>query len=165
MKEIFRSNWKRHFLKLNSIVSGLKEIEFKNVINSANEQRIWEYAKLEEFQLPYVFATLIEFPRANSWMRDGVHIRDHWYRFWFDASVRRYDDLWIHRPPDKPLLFCSAWYDLPKRAKKPSSKNLVDTDKKELNPSFLEWEASENRPPKWVQKDVEAWLNQKFQVD
>ena len=32
------------------------------VIGIATQERIWEYANLEEYQIPYIFATLMDYP-------------------------------------------------------------------------------------------------------
>lgn len=161
IKRAFLANWQKHFCQLDWIVKGLAIDEFINVIKTANNERIWEYASLEDFQLPYVFATLMDFPPSRSYkMRDGKPARHCWFRCWFDASVQRYDDLWIHR--ERPLMFWRAWYELPKARRKPSSEDLIDSYSLELTSGFL----TNNRTAlPFVESKIATWLTRNFRID
>lgn len=140
---------------LNWLVKGLAADEFIEIIKAANRERIWEYAQLEVVQLPYIFATLADFPQSRSFKgRDGTPARKKWFRCWFDATVQRYDDLWIHR--EGPLLFWRAWYDLPPGKRKPGSEDLNDSYDMELSADFLGYDVSLNP---YAEKKVSAWLD------
>lgn len=159
IKAAFLANWEKHYSKLNSIVTKLAIQEFKNVINTANKERIWEYAQLEEFHLPYVFATLMDFPPCRSYKKDGRPARKEWYRCWFDATVRRYDDIWIYR--ETPLKFWRAWYEPPEGKKKPRTEDPKGSDWGVLDATFLSWE---NNLQQFVKTEMTKWFDQNFRV-
>ena len=160
IKTSFLEKWQKHFSMLDWLVKGLAIEEFIKVITTANRERIWEYAKLEPFQLPYVFATLLDFPPSRSFKgKDGNPVRKKWFRCWFDATVQCYDDLWIQR--DTPLLFWRAWYDLPAGKKKPSSEDLLDSYGMEPSADFLEYHKSLHS---YVEKKISDWLNRNLKM-
>jgi hypothetical protein len=97
LKAVFAASWQKHFLKLNQLVNALHCDEFKNVVRLADQEHIWNYAALAEYQLPYIFATLMDYPSTNSLKINGVCIRKCWFRCWFESTITRYDDLWIIR--------------------------------------------------------------------
>lgn len=159
MKAAFREHWIQHFSMLEWLVTGLHVDEFIEVIQLANKERIWEYAQLQEFQLPYIFATLMDFSPSKGFHFNGTPKRKKWIRNWFDASVRCYDDLWIHRA--KPLRFWSAWYVVPNGRRKPNIEDLESSSAIELESDFL----SKNRKVNsYVTDKVTSWLEQNFQV-
>lgn len=76
IKTAFLENWQEHFSMLNWLVKGLSVDEFIDIIKTANNERIWEYAQLEAFQIPFVFATLADFPQSKSFKgKDGLPVR------------------------------------------------------------------------------------------
>lgn len=159
MKATFIENWRKHYSQLNWLVKGLHTKEFIKVIQLANKERIWEYSELEEYQLPYIFATLMDYPSANSFhKRDGSPLRKYWFRCWFDTSVRQYDDLWIHR--DKPLMFWRAWYTNPAKGR-PKLDDLIEAYDVELSDIFLSQEVDTNA---YVVKVITDWLNKNFHI-
>jgi hypothetical protein len=160
IRKLFLINWAKHFNQLDRLVKGLSITEFIDVIRTANRERIWEYANLEEFQLPYIFATLVDFPPSSSYKgKDGKRVRQNWFRCWFDASVQRYDDLWIHR--ETPLMFWRAWYDLPAGRRKPKIEDLSGSYASKLSDAFL---FKEEHLPVYVTSRMSAWLNDNFRV-
>lgn len=161
IKRKFVQNWEKHFCQLDWLVKGLAYQEFIEVIKAANASRIWEYAKLEEFQLPYVFATLTDFPPEKSYTpKDKPPKRKCYFRCWFDASVQRYDDLWIHR--NTPLQFWRAWYALPAGKRKPNAEDLIGAYPMNMDDDFLQRDCS---PTPYVVKKVNSWLAKNFKVD
>ncbi|WP_458504400.1 hypothetical protein [Methylobacter sp.] len=160
MKRAFLANWKKHFGQLDWFVKGLAIDEFIAVIRTANKERIWEYVDLEEYQLPYVFATLMDFPPGRSYKKNGVPTRKLWFRCWFDASVQRYDDIWIHR--ETPLMFWRAWYSLPEGKRKPKVEDLIDSYEEGLTAVFLE---RDKFLPHYVETQISTWLTRYFRVD
>lgn len=161
IKKAFLANWQKHFFRLDWIVKGLAIDEFIDVIKTANQERIWEYTNLEEFQLPYIFATLMDFPPSRGYIKkNGTPARHCWFRCWFDASVQRYDDLWIHRKT--PLMFWRAWYGIPQGRRKPKTEDLIDSYGLELCAKFL----TENHAVwPYVEKEITSWLIHNFRVD
>ena len=161
IRRIFLDDWEKHFSQLNWLVKGLSSDEFIEVIRTANRERIWEYANLEEFQLPYIFATLMDFRPSTSYKaKDGKPTRHNWFRCWFDASVQRYDDLWIHR--ETPLMFWRAWYDLPAGRRKPKIEDLSGSYGSELSDEFL---SKIIFLPRHVTATISSWLSRNFKVD
>jgi hypothetical protein len=121
---------------LDWLVKKLEVKEFFEVLEIAKRERIWEYAQLQEYQLPYLFATLKDFRPQDSFEKR----RACWFRFWFDASVERYDDLWIHR--EKPPIFWRAWYKLPEKKRKPGIEEMLDSYEMEMSADFIERETT-----------------------
>lgn len=160
IKTAFFESWQKHYSMLNWLVKGLAADEFIDIVRIANRERVWEYAQLELVQLPYIFATLADFPQSRSFKgRDGTPVRKRWFRCWFDATVQRYDDLWIHR--EGPLFFWRAWYDLPPGKRKPSSEDLIDSYGMELSAEFLEYEVTVNA---YAEKKISAWLDRYLNI-
>lgn len=160
IKQVFLNNWEKHYSMLNWIVKGLSIDEFKKIIQLANRERIWEYSDLVEFQLPYIFATLTDFPPHRSYKdKKGEYVRKKWFRNWFDPTVQRYDDLWIHR--ETPLLFWRAWYEIPSTRKKPKIEDLIDSYPLPLTNTFLTYEPSIAES---VRRAIQTWLDQHFIV-
>ncbi len=156
LKSLFSKNWQKHFLKLKDLAPGLHINEFKEVIKAASRERIWEYAELQEFQLPYVFSTLIDFPSTTSILFDKKYVRKCWFRFWFDSSVKQYEDLWIYRT--EPLTLTRAWYKQPKRGK-PTLDDFVDAYSVNITSDFLN---NSNLPSPYVINTIQPWIEQIF---
>lgn len=153
MKIFFAQNWKKHFKKLDSIVKQLRYQEFIEIIKLAGEARIWEYARLEEFQIPYVFATLTDFAPNNA----ATYGRRYHIRCWFDASVSRYDDLWIHR--DTPLKFFRAEFEISSRKKTPNIDDLLGVYEENINAEFLK---NEVQLPNFVENKIAEFISKNF---
>lgn len=135
-KKEFFSQWEKHFHKLSSLVIGLDVKEFIDVLKLSMKEHIWEYAALQQLHLPYIFATMMDYPPAKSYKRNGVPIRKYWFRCWFDSDVTCYDDLWIRRTT--PLGFWRGSYNLPAGKRKPSIEDLVRCYELEMTHEFLE---------------------------
>lgn len=157
IKISFAENWQKHYSELNWLVKGLHINEFIEVLNMATKEHIWEYAELEEFHIPYILATLKDYPPSKSYKKNGIPTRLHWFRCWFDSTVTRYDDLWIHR--ESPLLFWRGWYDLPQGKKKPGIEDLVSCYSMAIKKDFLE---SDRRIPDYVIGKVEKYIKESF---
>jgi|GEM_PF-5604867 len=161
LRRKFRTNWRKHCCKLQEIIVGLDWKEFTNAIALSNDRRIWEYAKLQEWQLPYIFATLTEFPPGNSYKRNGVPVRKYWFRCWFDAFVQSYEDMCSYQ---SDLQFWRASYNSKGKAK-PKREQICKIRPLDFDDAFLKVELKENQPLEFVQNEVESWLNQHFSVD
>lgn len=157
LKKIFVSNWQAHFSQIDFLVKGLSKKEFLTLLTLANRARIWEYAHLEEFQIPFILSTLMDFPPQNSRNdKDKQKIRKYYFRCFFDSTVQRYDDLWIYQPTS--IQFWRAWYQT-EANRKPRIEDLYNAYPFEMSAKFLE-----NRhwvPPFYV-KEIQEWLNQTY---
>lgn len=160
MRKLFLQNWQKHFSRLDWLAKALSMDEFFNLIKLAAQERIWEYAYLEEYQLPYVLATLADFPPHLSYRKSGVPVRQRWFRFWFDSSVQRFDDLWIDR--HEPVEFWRVWYALPPGRRKPNAEDLVGSYIEPMSAGFLQ---TESRLPEFVVARVEEWLDANFRAE
>lgn len=159
IKKRFVDGWQKHFAKLAELAPGLHTDEFKKVIGIATQERIWEYANLEEYQIPYIFATLMDYPATASFIQNKKHVRHCWFRFWFDSSVQQYDDLWINRTG--PLMLSRAWYGQPKRGK-PKLEDLIDFYPVEVKPDFI---SQDRKVSPYVVGKIEKWIIKYFQCD
>lgn len=134
----FVNNWQKHFIQLYELVPGLHYEEFKNAIKQASAERIWEYANLEQYHLPYILATIMDYPSTTSYKnKKGASVRKCWFRCWFDSSVQNYNDLWIHR--HEPLSLIRAWYRQPVSGK-PKLDDLLDFYPLPVTADFLQTE-------------------------
>lgn len=158
VKSQFANQWEKHFVRLNEIVNGLHFEEFKKVILLADQERIWEYANLNAYQLPYIFSTLMDYPSTNSFKYDNKHVRRCWFRCWFDASVERYDDLWIHRA--EPHALIRAWYKQPHKGK-PKLDDIINFHAIDIEASFLD---DDRRPSEYVIRKLAPWVDRHFHV-
>ncbi len=159
VKQEFALNWQKHFMKLYELVPGLHYEEFKSAVRLANKERIWEYANLEQYHLPYIFATLMDYPSTSSYKNNkGEHARKCWFRCWFDSSVQCYDDLWIQRR--EPLMLIRAWYRQPLQGK-PKLDDLLDFYPLSVTDEFLQ---SERQLTPVVIKLLAPWIQQYFPI-
>lgn len=70
--------------------------ELHEMLVVARDRRLWEYRHLQPWQVPYCLLMTREFPpRSGARGVDGSPRRQLWFRFWFDAQIRSFDDLWI----------------------------------------------------------------------
>ena len=157
LKRYFINNWKIHFSMLDFFVKGLSKKEFFEVLQLADRARIWEYANLEPFQIPYILATLTDFPPEKS--RNGKDkIRKKYFRCFFDSTVQKFDDLWISRP--KNLQFWRAWYES-SPGRKPRADDLIDAYPIDLNSNFLEYTP---KVPQFYIDEIQEWLNRSYNM-
>jgi hypothetical protein len=96
LKNSVAASWANYFIKMRELVPCLSPEEFISLIERANEHRIWVYASLEAWQIPYVLVMLADFPTHTSVKIKGVPARKYWFRFFFDAQIRHIQDLWIY---------------------------------------------------------------------
>lgn len=157
MKEYFERNWQIHFSQLDFFVKGLSKIEFLEALTLADRARIWEYAHLEIFHIPYILATLMDFPPERSRKnKDKNKIREKYFRCFFDATVQRYDDLWIDRP--NKLQFWRAWYES-RSGKKPRVDDLISAYPSEICSEFLEYKPKV--PPFYID-EIQKWITHRY---
>lgn len=156
MRKVFREDWEKHYSQVRTFIPGLSAQEFCNLIKRANRQRIWEYADLEAWQLPYIFTTLMDFTPANSFPVNGKPFRTYYFRCFFDSTALCYDDLWINRQ-NLPELWRVS-FKLTGRERTPKQENMVKAKAFQLSPDWLNGELK--YPPKnAVVKNVSACLD------
>lgn len=97
----FFENWRAHWSYARSFAKFADIEAFSAFIDHADRSNLWAYATIEEWQLPYTFLSMCEFPPPAG--RAAVLRRD-WYRFRFDSKLRSLEDLWIRVIPDLRLL-------------------------------------------------------------
>lgn len=123
LRKIFSLEWIRYFNKLRGLVPCLSADEFVLLVGLANKYRIWEYARLSAWEIPYVFLMLADFPVKTSLPINGKPARKFWFRFWYDPKVRNIEDLWINKPEE--VRFFRASYNPPARGGMPRAAHLV----------------------------------------
>lgn len=155
----FRENWKKHYFKLNSMVKCLNMNEFINLLKISIDERIWFYADIEEYQIPYIFSTLKDFPPYESYKIKNEYARKCYFRFWFDSSIRRYDDLWIHR--QEPPKLWSAWYKLQEGKRKPLLEDILGFNIVNMSSDFLNKDVIMHN---FIVKNVVSWMDCHFRI-
>jgi len=122
--------------RLNEMVPFLDFKEFILIIEQAKKLRVYGYVNLEPSFLPYVYATLINFLPSKSKGRK----RKLKFCFFFESSVKGFDELWIDRGENSKFLRIS--YD-GTDAKKVSiydlEKNYLDRGYYPLSQAQTEW--------------------------
>lgn len=158
LKSQFLYYWERYYQKLERLIPYLSLQEFLALVAEANRLRIWEYRHLDEWEIPYVFVLMVDFPVANSRMREGKPQRKYWFRFWYDSSVSCLDDLWIRRVGE-PVLY-RASYPQPKRSGVvPGMESLITFYPIERTDDYL-MKPVERPTPDWVRHEIALRLPQ-----
>lgn len=126
IRELFSQDWQNYFAFLDYMV------KFCSLVRLADDKQIWAYRGLELSDVPYVMLTLADFAPATSERQQ----RRYWFRFWFDTSVRTFEDLWIHRTD--PAQFYRAWYEPPRsRRKRPRYEDMLRHYSQPIRSEFL----------------------------
>ncbi|MDR2670067.1 MAG: hypothetical protein LBC14_08980 [Desulfovibrio sp.] len=94
--EIFKNNLKRYYKKLKELIPFILIQEFEEILNAAKKLHIWHYSQIKEFQLPYIFASLIDFHPQSPKKYKTKSVRELHFRFIFSHVIRCYDDLIEH---------------------------------------------------------------------
>jgi len=138
LQSSFILHWKYHWKLLRSYVPFADISEFIGLIQYANQQKLWQYKNLQEYEIPYIFLVLKDFPPIKS---KGKWLRKDWLRFWFDSRVRSIDDLWIKTTGDWRIV--KAIYATPRsKGAVPGVSQLKSTEIPSIKKDFLE----ENEP-------------------
>lgn len=147
-----------YYQNLERLIPYLSLKEFLALVVEANRLRIWEYRHLAEWEIPYVFVLMVDFPVTNSRMKDGKPQRKYWFRFWYDSSVSSLDDLWISRASE-PVLY-RASYPQPKRSGVvPSIESLITFYPIERTSDLL-IRPLERPTPDWIRREITRRLPQ-----
>ncbi|HHV6382566.1 TPA: hypothetical protein ACUMP3_001620, partial [Haemophilus influenzae] len=108
-----------------------------------------EYDKLEEYQIPYILLTLADCPNQKGTYKNKRHC---WFRFWFDASIQRYEDIWNNS--SLPVLWTTYYY-LSGKQRKPLEINLKNMNYFIMDKTFLEQEIL---LPQFIIQNIERWF-------
>ncbi len=134
LRRSFFSHWKHHWKLLRDYAPYADITEFIALIRYADKQCIWQYRDLQEYEIPYIFLVLKDFPPIKS---KGKWLRREWIRFWFDSRVRTIDDLWIRTIGDWRIV--QATYATPRaKGAVPGPKQLRSIDIPPINRNFLQ---------------------------
>ncbi len=148
LRSQFKRNWRQHWACFTDLTDHGSVSEFVTVLERANRLRIWEYRGLAEEHIPYVLATLADFPVANSIPDPNpprTPQRQHWLRFWFEGAARTLEGRW-NATASPPGLMRADMID-PGTGKRPSKAAVVNVIGIPLTASFLGWSVS---PGKFV---------------
>ncbi|WP_155637712.1 hypothetical protein [Burkholderia cepacia] len=134
LRSSFFSHWKFHWKLIRDYAPFADIGEFIALIHYADSRHLWQYQNIQEFEVPYIFLVLKDFPPIKS---KGKWLRREWMRFWFDARVRTIDDLWIRTTGDWRIV--KAIYAVP-RAKGtiPGAAQLKSTAIPPVKTDFLD---------------------------
>lgn len=134
LRSSFFAHWKYHWKLLRDYAPFADIAEFIALIRYADQQCIWHYKNLQEYEIPYIFLVLKDFPPIKS---KGKWLRKEWIRFWFDSRVRTIDDLWIKTTGDWRIV--KAIYAAPRSMGAiPGPAQLKSTDIPLLKLNFLQ---------------------------
>jgi hypothetical protein len=104
MKAAFMREWWHHYNVIFAHVGLGYDIEdFIERVELADEYKLWERAKLQLWEIPYIFLVWRAFEPVFL-KKKQVFLRDHWVRFWLDPNCRAIDDLWIRGVPEMRLI-------------------------------------------------------------
>ncbi|WP_150113931.1 hypothetical protein [Leptospirillum ferriphilum] len=136
LRQDFFKNWEKHWEVMRTLLHSFMDVkDFISLIHEADRTRLWNRAKLSEWEIPYIFLVRKEWPPVKN-KRDGTVLRKEWIRFWFDSRVRTLEDIWI-RTQGTPRII-KARYSDPERGGVPGLNHLIDTDVIEIDTNLLE---------------------------
>lgn len=154
LKREFRMHWQLHYRKLEDLIPRLHLDEFLELLCLAERYRIWEYARLIEGHIPYVFLTLADFsPKSGRRDAKGNPERRLWLRFLYDSTVAHVEDLWI-RPAAPPELYRVSY--VPPARGVPGPKHLLKNTPLAIDTTFLS--ATPPPIPPYVIGKVDSWF-------
>lgn len=132
IRRSFFSRWQRHWGWALSIVDGPDVLGFVNFLKTVDRLGIWAQPGLEEWQLPYLYLAVSEFPPP---LGGAANARKEWVRFRFDASIRSLVDLWAS--PRRRFTFLKLRYQAPTTSREPDSLDFIAAEPVEVDASWL----------------------------
>ncbi|HHF1801583.1 TPA: hypothetical protein ACPJCV_001478, partial [Haemophilus influenzae] len=97
----------------------------------------------------YILLTLADCPNQKGTYKNKRHC---WFRFWFDTSIQRYEDIWNNS--SLPVLWTTYYY-LSGQQRKPSEINLKNMNYFIMDKTFLEQEIL---LPQFIIQNIERWF-------
>ena len=152
IRESFFNYWGLHWSLLKSHLGGYADVySFIEMIEVADQTKLWNRPSLSEWEIPYIFLVWRDYPPIlDKSSRNTKYRRREWYRFWFDARVRTFEDLWIRTEGEFRII--RAEYAIPRSGRSPGLDQLKDIEIIRMNPNFLN---EPGRPPHdWVVKEM-----------
>ena len=121
LRASFFAHWKYHWAMMrHAEYSPFADIaDFVTLIQYADAHGLWLYRHIKEWEIPYIFLALKDFPPIKS---KGKTLRAEWIRFWFDSRVRTIADLWIRTEGDWRIV--KATYSKPRNGLVPGAAQL-----------------------------------------
>jgi len=138
----FLLHWELHWSLVRGLVPRCDILQFVEFVKQADKQGFWNHRNLKEWNLPYIFLSLYEFPPPRQ-VKAKLG-QPTWIRCYFDARIRGYRDLWIEA--DGAWRFFVAHYHAPARNASPGPKHLISDDPVTVDPDFLAKPASPPHP-------------------
>lgn len=136
LRASFFRNWKQHWGLLKSHLRGYADIHrFIEMIHIADKMKLWHRPSLSEWEVPYIFLVWSDYPPILDRSEKTKYKRREWYRFWFDARVRSFEDLWIRTEGEFRIV--RAEYAIPRSGGSPGIVHLKDVDVFTMNSDFL----------------------------
>lgn len=133
LRQSVLDNWRKHWGHIQELVK-LPDINaFVGFLRWADTSNLWRHRGLQEWFVPYMFLAHCE--QAPPASEKGQARRSNWLRFWFDARVRTFEDLWIRTTGDFRVI--KATYTAPPRGGVPGPQHLVGSDPVIPDPTFL----------------------------
>lgn len=151
LRDQFKEEWRFHYKALEDLIPFFSVQEFLLLLNEAHSKNIFSYTEMKIEDIPYVLVLALDYVPATSINK----ARGFWFRFWYESSVRRVEDLWIRSPEDIQLIRAS--FITPKsRTKFPDYDTDLVADKPQDRKPFRE--GGEPNLPSFVIKAVSLWF-------
>lgn len=141
LRTSFLLNWVKHWMFIRGIVARCDIGLFVDFVRNADRTNFWSHVGLEEWNLPYIFLSLYEFPPPKK--VTSALGQPTWIRCYFDARVRGMRDLWIET--DGRWDFFIVDYNVPKRGC-PGPRHLISERQLKIDSGFLSRPAATPHP-------------------
>ncbi|KPG95878.1 hypothetical protein AEQ67_18125 [Pseudomonas sp. RIT-PI-q] len=135
LRASFFSHWQLHWHQFRDYIGYAKVEDFIELLNLADDRKIWGYHHLKEYEIPLVLLILKDFAPIKKKTTKNEYWRKHWVRFWFPSSVKNLDDYWNLQPSSRFVI--KAYYTTSPSAKLPNPKHFLKFENIILNKSYL----------------------------
>jgi hypothetical protein len=135
LRASFFSRWQLHWFQFRDYIGFAKVEDFIDLLNFADDRKIWGYHHLKEHEIPLVLLVLKDFAPIKNKRAENKYWREHWVRIWFPSSVKNLDDYWNLQPGSRFVI--KAYYTTAAKAKRPNPKDFLKFDNVDVNKSFL----------------------------
>lgn len=132
LRASFLRNWASHWMLVRGIVARCDIKLLIDFVRNADRTKFWNHVGIQEWNLPYIFLSLYEFPPPKK--TAAALGQPTWIRCYFDARVRGIRDLWIETDGDWDFFVVD--YTPPKRGA-PGPKHLIRERMLPVDSEFL----------------------------
>lgn len=94
LRALFKAHWQLHYQELARLIPAMSFDEFLMLLEQALSRNMFAYRGMAIEDVPYVLVLAHDYPPATGMKQKGVLRRKYWFRFWYDMTVNRIDDLW-----------------------------------------------------------------------